>query len=126
MAKFKYSQEFPFKTSPKVLYSYISTAGGLQQWFAEKVTMDSSHLYHFYWDDEPHIAELTSARLNKSTKFDFTGADEGNFLEFKLITSEIDNSVYLKITDCSDNEDSNELESLWKGLIMDLKEIVGG
>jgi hypothetical protein len=126
MAKFKYTQEFPFKTSPKVLYNYISTAGGLQQSFAEKVHMDSNHMFHFYWDAQPHIAELTSSRLNKSTKFEFTGPDEGNYLEFKLVTSEIDNSVYLKITDCSDNDDVEDLDSLWKGLIADLKEIVGG
>ncbi len=125
MAKFKYSQEFPFKTSPKVLFNYISSAGGLQQWFADKVHMDSSHNFHFFWDDIPHIAEMSS-RLNKSARFDFIGSDEGNFLEFKLITSEIDNSVYLKINDCSDNEDLEDLDSLWKGLISDLKEIVGG
>jgi START-like superfamily domain len=126
MAKFKYTQEFPFKTSPKVLFNYISSPGGLQQWFADKVTLDSNHIFNFYWDKEVHTAELTSSRLNKSTKFDFLGDDAGNFLEFKLITSEIDNSVYLKITDCSDNDDENDLDSLWKGLIADLKEIVGG
>jgi hypothetical protein len=125
MAKYKYSQEFPFKTSPKVLFNYISSAGGLQQWFADKVHMDSNHNFHFFWDEIPHIAEMSS-RLNKSARFDFLGSDEGNFLEFKLITSEIDNSVYLKITDCSDNEDLEDLDSLWKGLIADLKEIVGG
>ena len=126
MSKFKYSQEFPFKTSPKVLYNYISTPGGLQQWFADKVIMDSNHLYHFSWDNEVHSAELTSTRLNKSTRFDFIGEDEGNFLEFKLITSEIDNSIFLKVTDCSDNDDTAELDSMWKSLIADLKEIVGG
>jgi uncharacterized protein YndB with AHSA1/START domain len=126
MAKFKFTQEFPFKTSPKVLYNYISTPGGLQQWFADKVVMDSDHLYHFFWDAEAHVAELVSTRLNKSTRFEFTGPDTGNYLEFKLITSEIDNSIFLKVTDYSDNNDAAELESLWKGLIHDLKEIVGG
>jgi uncharacterized protein YndB with AHSA1/START domain len=126
MSKFKFTQEFPFKTSPKVLYNYISTAGGLQQWFADKVTMDSNHLFHFTWDTEVHVAELTSTRLNKSTRFDFVGPDEGNFLEFKLVTSEIDNSIFLKVTDCSDNDDQSDLETVWKGLIAELKEIVGG
>jgi uncharacterized protein YndB with AHSA1/START domain len=125
MAKFKFSQEYSFKTSPKVLYNYISTPGGMQQWFADKVTMDSGHFYHFHWDSEIHVAELTT-RLNKSARFDFTGKDEGNFLEFKFIPSEIDNSIYMKVTDCSDNTDADELESLWKSLISDLKEIVGG
>ncbi|MFN8428693.1 MAG: START-like domain-containing protein [Spirosomataceae bacterium] len=126
MTKYKFSQEFPFKTSPKVLYNYISTAGGLQQWFAEKVVMDNNHHFHFHWDSEVHVAELTSTRLNKSARFDFLGENEGCFLEFKLITSEIDNSVFLKVTDCSEIEDQDELETMWKSLIHDLKEIVGG
>ncbi len=126
MEKYKYTQEFPFKTSPKVIFNYISTPGGLQQWFADKVTLDGDHNFHFFWDEEEHIAELTSNRLNKSTKFDFLGNDEGNFLEFKLMISEIDNTTYLRITDCSDNEDEEDLEYLWKGLISDLKDIIGG
>lgn len=126
MEKHKYTQEFDFKTSPKVLFNYISTPGGLQQWFASKVTLDSDNKYHFFWDEDEHVAEMTSNRLNKSTKFEFVGKDEGSFLEFKLIISEIDNATYLKITDCSDNEDEEDLEYLWKGLILDLKDIVGG
>ena len=126
MGKFKFTQEYPFKTSPKVLFNYISTPGGLQQWFADKVTMDRSNNFKFYWDNEEHSAVLSSVRLNKSTKFEFLGEHEGNFVEFKLVTSEIDNSTFLKIIDCSDDDDVDELNSLWKGLIADLKEIVGG
>ncbi|MGL4631125.1 MAG: START-like domain-containing protein [Leadbetterella sp.] len=125
MSKFKFQQEYAFKTSPKVLFNYISTPGGMQQWFADKVTLDSKHNFHFHWDSEVHVAEL-SMRLNKSARFDFIGNETGNFLEFKMIQSEIDSSVFLKVTDCSDNNDQQEMEFLWKGLIHDLKEIVGG
>ncbi len=126
MAKFKYTQEFPFRASPKVLYNYISTPGGLQQWFAESVTLNSDNKFVFNWDEKDHVAELTSSRLNKSSRFDFTGDDAGNYLEFKFVTSELDNSTYLKITDNSDNDDLDDLESMWNELISNLKEIVGG
>ena len=125
MTKHKFTQEYAFKTSPKVLYNYISTAGGMQQWFAEKVTMDGSHNFHIFWDSEEYVAQLTT-RLNKSARFDFIGKDDGSYLEFKLITSEIDNSNYLRVTDCSGNDEPADLEVLWKSLIEDLKEIVGG
>ncbi|WP_367913108.1 START-like domain-containing protein [Leadbetterella sp. DM7] len=126
MAKFKYTQEFPFRASPKVLYNYISTPGGLQQWFAESVRLNSDSKFVFNWDGKDHVAELTSSRLNKSSRFDFTGEDEGNFLEFKFVTSELDNSTYLKVTDNSDNDDADDLETMWNELISHLKEIVGG
>ncbi|MBX2951160.1 MAG: ATPase [Leadbetterella sp.] len=126
MAKFKYTQEFPFRASPKVLYNYISTPGGLQQWFAESVTLNSDNKFVFNWDGNDHVAELTSSRLNKSSRFDFTGEDAGNYLEFKFVTSELDNSIYLKVTDNSDNDDSDDLDTMWNELIANLKEIVGG
>ncbi|ADQ16681.1 START-like domain-containing protein [Leadbetterella byssophila] len=126
MAKYKYVQEFPFRASPKVLYNYISTPGGLQQWFADRVTLNSDNQFVFYWDDRDHVADLTSSRLNKSSRFDFVGQDAGNYLEFKFVTSELDNSTYLKVTDQSDNHDVDDLESMWTELIDNLKEIVGG
>lgn len=125
MAKHKFVTEFPFKTSPKVLFTYINSPGGLQQWFASKVNIDADRNYLFEWDDEQHKA-TRATRPGKSVRFDFLGDDEGNSLEFKLILGELDGSTYLQITDVSDNTDEEELQDLWEGLISDLKDIVGG
>lgn len=125
MSKHKFVGEYPFKTSPKVLYNYISTPGGLQQWFAENVSIDSDRNFHIEWDNETHIAAV-SKRLNKSAKYDFMGEDEGSSLELKLISGELDGSTYLQVIDVSDNDDEDDLSDLWLGLINDLKDIVGG
>lgn len=126
MAKFKYEQEFVFRASPKVLYNYISTPGGLQRWFADKVTLDSDRNFVFEWDNEEHIAKLTSSRLNKATRFEFFGKDEGNYLDFKFSSSNLDNTTYFKITDNSDNDDVDDLRTMWDELVGELREIVGG
>ncbi len=123
--KYKFVEEYPFKTSPKVLYNYISTPGGLQQWFAKNVTVDPDHNYIIEWDGGEHVAAV-SKRINKSAKFDFLGDDHGNMLELKLVQGELDGSTYLRVVDISDNDDEEELRDLWDGLIGDLKEIVGG
>jgi len=127
MTKYKFTREYSFKNSPKVLYSYLSSPGGLEQWFCTKVSVDSSHTYNFIWDNQPHMAKLTSSRLNKSARFDFTsGEAEGNYVEFRLESSELDSSTYLKITDYSNNSDEDELIDLWDDLIDQLKHIIGG
>ncbi len=127
MAKFKYVEEYEFKASPKVLYQYISTPTGLQQWFAAKVTIKGDHLFDFIWDNESHPAKITVQRLNKMTRFDFISeGQKGNYVEFKLEVSELTNATFLKITDNSDNEDKEDLEDLWGGFTDKLKEIVGG
>lgn len=127
MGKFKYVAEFEFKASPKVLFQYISTPAGLQQWFASKVTIKSDHVYDFIWDNESHPAKLTSQRLNKSTRFDFMNEDQkGNWVEFKLEVSELTNTTFFRVTDNSDNTDLEDLTDLWEGLMDKLREIVGG
>lgn len=125
VGKYKFVEEYPFKTSPKVLYNYISTPGGLQQWLANNVSVDSDHNYVIEWDGGEHVAAV-SKRINKSAKFDFMGEDEGNVLELKLVHGELDNSTYLRVVDISDNDDEEDLRDLWDGLIHELKEIVGG
>ncbi len=129
MGKHKFIIEFELRASPKVLFPYVSTASGLQQWFAEKVTLKNSTTFDFIWDGDSHVANVSQQRVNKSIKFDFLpSADEGrdhNYLEFKMDVSELTGSTYLKIIDYSDNSDDEELTELWEDLIYKLKEIVG-
>jgi uncharacterized protein YndB with AHSA1/START domain len=127
MGKFKFTREYEFRASPKVLYQYISTPSGLQQWFASKVKYINDGNFDFIWDNESHPARLTSQRMNKATKFDFLNDEQkGNYVEFKLEQSELTNATFFKIIDNSDNDDESELEDLWDGMVDKLREIVGG
>ena len=129
MSKHKFVVEFELRASPKVLFPYISTASGLQQWFAEKVLMKDSQTFDFIWDGDNHVAKLTQLRFNKSAKFDFVPADldekEHNYVEFKLDVSDLTGSTYFKVTDFSANSNEDELKELWDDLLFRLKEIVG-
>lgn len=127
MGKFKFTREYEFRASPKVLYQYISTPSGLQQWFASKVKYVNDGNFDFVWDNESHLARLASQRMNKATKFDFLNDEyRGNYVEFKLEQSELTNATFFKIIDYSDINDVSELEDLWDGMVDKLREIVGG
>lgn len=129
MEKHKFTTEFEVRSSPKVLFPYISTASGLEQWFAEKVKMMPDNRFDFQWDGESHIARQTAHRLNKAVRFEFEDHDETaediNYVEMKLEVSELTQSTYLRIVDYSETMDEEELSSLWGGLMDSLKEIVG-
>lgn len=129
MEKYKFVAEYELKASPKVLYPYISTASGLEQWFAEKVIILPDQSFDILWDGESHIAHQVSQRLNRAVKYEFVGNPpedtNRNYIEFKLEVSDLTHSTYLKITDYSLNSDHQELTSLWNGFIDRLKEIVG-
>jgi uncharacterized protein YndB with AHSA1/START domain len=129
MEKFKFITEFELRSSPKVLFPYISTPSGLEQWFAEKVIVMPNQRFDFQWDGDSHIAKQTGLRINKGVKFEFenTSPDEldNNHLEIKLEVSELTQTTFLRVTDYSSNKDEAELISLWNGFMDNLKEIVG-
>jgi len=121
-----YQFEFELRASPKVLYPYLSTASGLQQWFADKVTVKNSSDFNFIWDNENHLASLISQKLNKFVKFQFDGSDEKRILEMSLTVSEVSNTTYMQIIDSASNFKSDEdAEELWEYLTDKLKEVVG-
>ncbi len=120
--------EFEIKASPKVLYPYLTTASGLQQWFADKVTVQNSQNFNFYWDDASHPATLVSSKSNKSVKFQFQNSDqtENSSIELILEVSELSNTTYLKVIDrASKFKSDNDATELWDYLTDKLKEIVG-
>ncbi|WP_247236368.1 START-like domain-containing protein [Telluribacter sp. SYSU D00476] len=129
MEKHKFVVEYELRSSPKVLFPYISTASGLEQWFAEKVKVLPDHRFDFHWDGESHVARQTSHRLNKAVRYEFENTGETefdlNYIEMKLEVSELTQSTYLRVVDYSQNADNQELLSMWNGLIESLKEIVG-
>ena len=71
MSQTTYTFEYEIKASPKVLYPYLSSPSGLQQWFAEKVTIKNGDIFNFFWDDENHLATLTHSKQNKFVKTPF-------------------------------------------------------
>ena len=129
MEKYKFVTEFELRSSPKVLFPYISTPSGLEQWYAEKVTVLPDHRYDFQWDGDSHIAKQTSLRIDKAVRFEFenTSEDEldNDHVELKLEVSELTQTTFLRVVDYSGNKDEAELDSLWDGFIDNLREIVG-
>jgi uncharacterized protein YndB with AHSA1/START domain len=129
MSQIPYTFEYEIKASPKVLFPYLSTPSGLQQWFADKVIVRGSSELHFYWDNENHPAHVLPAKANKSVKFDFKkeGSEPGkHIIEMSLDVSEISNTTYLTIIDgASTFKTDADATELWDYLIDKLKEIVG-
>ena len=129
MAATHFEFEYEIKASPKVLYPYLSTASGLQQWFADKVTVKNAEQFIFFWDDENHSAQLVQNKINKSVKFEFNRPDPAAHsaqIELVLDVSELSNTTYLKVYDSASTFKSPaDATELWDYLTDKLKEIVG-
>ncbi len=129
MRGLRFEKEYEFNASRRMLFPYISTAGGLSQWYADDVTIDEDKLFHFVWEGDSHRAKLVAQRANSYVKFEFVDDmvnGDAAFTEIKLEENELTQTVFVKIFDYSDIEDKDEAHELWDHLIQNLKEIVGG
>lgn len=131
MAKHKFVTEFEVNASTKMLFPYLSTASGLAQWFAEDANINEDKVYSFLWDGEEHKAIKASQKTNLFVKFEFLpiteeDKDDPNYIELRLMLSELTQSVFLQITDYSELDDPEEQQDLWENIVYSLKEIIGG
>lgn len=118
--------EFPIKCSPSLLYSYISNASGLQEWFAHKVVTKSRTDYVFIYDDGQEMkAVLEKAVNNKLVRFKFENALKDEYIEIEIIVDELTEDVALKVTEFCNEDEKREIEELWHAQIDNLKHIIG-
>lgn len=132
MGKRKFEFEFEINASAKLLYPYLSTPGGLEEWFADKVIIDGDKNYNLIWDDENHFARIISQKINKYVKFEFLDEnkepqEDPNSVEFALEKNEMTETFYLQIADyCDEDNEEDELFELWESMVNELKSIIGG
>ncbi|MGI4729015.1 MAG: START-like domain-containing protein [Janthinobacterium lividum] len=122
--KKKFKIEYEIKSSPKILYSFLSEPNGLAQWFADDVTI-RDQIYTFSWDDETQNAKLLSMKENKFVRFRWTDDDPQSYFEMEIIQDELTNDVALGITDFASEENINERTLIWNNQIAYLIGVLG-
>ena len=125
--RIKYDLEYTINCSPKVLFSRLSTAAGLSEWFAEDVTVEGN-LFTFHWGKTEYKANLTSVKENKLVRFewdDYSEDKETNFFEFRIIVHDITGDLALLITDFAEHDEKEDAIYLWDTQINDLKRVLG-
>ena len=122
--KIMYSVEFPIRCSPAILYEFLSTPVGLQEWFADKVDQRDNKFY-FTWNGSTDTADILEHVENEFIRYRWghTGKDE--FFEFSIEQSPVTNETILRITDFADKNDLKDQERLWNSQVSDLKHRIG-
>ena len=125
MAKEILELEYHFNTSSKVLFPRLSTAIGLNEWFADEVN-ERDKVFTFRWDKEERSAELISVKEWRSVRFHWLDDDDSeSYFEFNLSTTELTDDLALRITDFAEENESTELKEIWDAQISDLKRVLG-
>lgn len=125
--KVRYELEFPIHSSPQLLYQYISTPSGLQEWFADNVN-SRGEFFTFKWDDSEEKARLHSKKTGEKIKFKWVDDDNKDteyYFELRILEDDITKDVSLMVIDFAVQEDIDEAKMLWENQISDLKHVIG-
>lgn len=122
--KKKFNLEYEVKSSPRILFNFLSETNGLSQWFADKVTL-RDQVYTFTWDDEEQKAKLIGSKENKFVRFRWLDDDPQCYFEMEVLQDELTNDVALCITDFATEDTMAERKQIWDNQMDYLMSVLG-
>ncbi len=126
MTKEKFHIEYNLKSvSINLLWTVLSTPSGLEEWFADKVTIEGKH-YVFKWVDFQQEAELVLIRTGSLIRFRWLeDSSDKYYFEFRIAFDEITEEVALVITDFAEPDGIEDAKILWDKQVKDLYRSIG-
>jgi uncharacterized protein YndB with AHSA1/START domain len=119
MAKQLYTLEFPVRCSPVILYEFLSTPAGLQEWFADKVD-DRDNIFSFTWNGSTDKAEVLEREQDKFIRFHWLQAPKEEYFEFRIEKSEVTNQTILVIKDFAEKKEIKDQSRVWDFQVKEL------
>ena len=119
MGKQKIDIEYPLATkSHNIIWDQISSAHGLERWFADHVTEENG-TYTFTWGEPWTEQDIRRAQLVEYVKYDhirlqWEEEDQDSYWEMRIGQSELTHELNLQITDFAEDDDADGLRILWE------------
>jgi uncharacterized protein YndB with AHSA1/START domain len=122
--KIKYTLEIEIKSSPAILYAYISTPSGLSEWFCDDINVNQKE-HTFKWSDTELKAELLKSQNNRCVRFHWQDSSPDEYFEMEIRVDEITGDVALIVTDFAEENDIESSQQLWESQVQQLKLAIG-
>ena len=119
MSKQLYTLEYPVRCSPSILFEFLSTPAGLQEWFADKVD-ERDNIFFFSWNGSSQRAEVLESQEEKFIRFHWLDAPKEEYFEFSIEKSEITNQTILVVKDFAEKKEVKDQSMLWNYQVKDL------
>jgi uncharacterized protein YndB with AHSA1/START domain len=124
MSKQLYTLEYPVRCSPSILFEFLSTPAGLQEWFADKVD-ERDNVFFFSWNGSSQRAEVLESQEEKFIRFHWLDAPKEEYFEFSIEKSEITNQTILVVKDFAEKKEVKDQSMLWDYQVKDLFHRIG-
>jgi len=120
-----YQIEYTIRSSPTILYEFLTTPSGLAQWFADSVDING-HQCDFEWEGYVESATIIDSSEDVYIRYKWDDSDEDEYFEFRISKSEITGDTILTVTDFAPERDMKDEKLLWDSQIKLLVQQVGG
>ncbi|MGB0886333.1 MAG: START-like domain-containing protein [Chitinophagales bacterium] len=124
MGKVKFTCEFVVRSSPGILYSFLTSSSSLAQWFSDTCDINGK-IYTFGWDGAEEEAERLDFIEDQYVKYRWTDSEEDEFFDFEISKSEISNDTILTINDFAEEDEIEDQSLLWESQIKSLSAVIG-
>ena len=121
----KFEMEFSVKSSPSILYDFLTTPSGLAQWFADDVDINENEC-SFVWEGAEDIAYIIDSEEDVFVRYRWEYQNEEEYFEFRIGKSEITRDTILYITDFAEDFEIEDQKLLWENQVKKLKQQIGG
>lgn len=122
--KVQYELEYPVRCSPSILYEFLSTPAGLQEWFADKVDF-RDNVFSFSWNGSAEEAEVLEQEEEEFIRLHWLHTPKEEFFEFRIRISEVTNETILIVKDFAEKKEVADQSQLWDYQIKDLFHRIG-
>lgn len=123
--KLPFTIERTFRSSPAILYEFLTSPSGLVLWFADHVDLNGD-IYTFGWNGDEQDAELLVDIEEEIVKLHWVEDDDDrSYFEFRIKKNEITNETILYVTDFAEKEDIRSSVELWESQLDDLAKCIG-
>ena len=122
MGKQKIDIEYPLAiTSPALIWEQISSAHGLERWFADHVN-EQDGVFTFTWgepwtEQDVREAHVLESATNDHIRLKWDEEDDDTYFEMRIAKSELTHQLNLLITDFADDDDVDGLKILWESML---------
>ena len=119
MSKQLFTIEYSVRCSPSILYEFLATPAGLQEWFADTVD-ERDQVFSFTWNGTTDKAEVLEAETDKLIRFHWLHTPKNEYWEFRIEKAEVSNQTILLISDFAEKKEITDQKRLWDFQMKDL------
>ena len=122
MGKQKIDIEYPLAIkSPALIWEQISSAHGLERWFADHVNEEDG-MFTFTWgepwtEQDEREAHVLESVVNDHIRLKWDEEDDDTYFEMRIAKSDLTHQLNLLITDFADDDDVDGLKILCESML---------